>query len=285
MAAASDVSLLTAITFHYVEARLPFLARVAAEQPSLGGRVRVRVYTNTADPAERARIEGAFPPRTASFEVGVVTVAAQAHPFFLPWAHKEALRGEFTSDASLTHFLYLEDDLLVRAESLAYWREAREELRPLGLLPGFLRVERSRATGEWFATDLLRPVRPWRDRLVRTAGGRLWVQFRVPYQGMYVLDRELAAEHLAGPAAHPDFGEWKIREQAAQGQVFVDVPPGFRSRSVVRWDPALRTVPPECRVHHLPDNYANDPASRHAKVPLDRIVALPAVAGLLARRR
>jgi hypothetical protein len=284
MAPATDVSLLTAITFHYVEARLPFLARVAAEQPSLGGRVRVRVFTNTADPSERALVEDAFPARTPSFDLRVVSVPPQAHPYFLPWAHKEALRGEFTSDASLTHFLYLEDDLLVRRENLDYWREAREELRPLGLLPGFLRIERREATGEWYATDLLRPVRPWRDRPVRAPGGHLYLQLRNPYQGTYVLDRELAAAHLSGPAARPDFGEWKIREQAAQGETFVDVPPGYRSRSVVRWDPSARTVPPACRIHHLPDNYANDPASRHARIPLDRIVRLPGLVELLARR-
>ena len=44
-------------------------------------------------------------------------------------------------DASFTHFMYQEDDMLVRRETVAYHLESREFLRSAGMLPGILRVE------------------------------------------------------------------------------------------------------------------------------------------------
>jgi len=280
-----DVSLLTAITFHYVAARLQYFRAVVAEQPSLAGRVTVHVVTNTHEPGELREIEASMPPRSDSFDYRVISAPPQAHPFFLTWVHKQSLRVDFAQNAAFTHFLYIEDDIQVKSPNVAYWLEAREVLRPFGLIPGFLRVERRSSDGCWVSSDLREAVPLWRTPALRLSQERWYLNLRYPYQAMYLFDRELALEHLAGPAMNPEFGRWNIRERAAQGQTFVDVPRGFKTRNVVPFDPRALRIEPSCHVHHLPNNYGIQPFFGHGTVTLDRVVARPALGRVYARLR
>ncbi len=277
--------MLTAISFHYLPARVPFFRTVVAEQPSLAGRVTVHVFTNTHDPVELRDIEACLPPRTDTFSSKIISVPTQAHPYFLTWAHKQSLRGDFAQDPSYTHFMYIEDDILVTSANVSYWLAAREDLRPFGLIPGFIRIERCEADGTWVSSDLREAIRLWRTPALRLSPQRWFLNLRYAYQAMYLFDRELALEHLAGPAMSPEFGRWNIRERAAQGQTFVDVPGGFRTRNVVPFDPRSLCIDSDCHVHHLPNNYANNPRWGHGTVTLDRLVAKPVLGRLYARMR
>jgi hypothetical protein len=89
---------------------------------------------------------------------------------------------------------------------------------------------------------------------------------------MYLYDRELMLEHLSGPSSNPDFGPWSIREKAAQGLTFVNVPKGFRSRNLVPYDIKRNQIDESCFIHHLPNNYANDPHSQFGKIPVDQLL-------------
>ena len=89
-----------------------------------------------------------------------------------------------------------------------------------------------------------------------------------PYQGMYFLDRPLMEECAESPAMSPDFGKWYIREKAAQGLTFVNIPKGFTSRNLVLVDPHTKTIPQKAWVHHLPNTYANEPKARLGKLPM-----------------
>ena len=90
-----------------------------------------------------------------------------------------------------------------------------------------------------------------------------------PYQGMYFLDRELMDDFAASPAMSPDFGKWSIREKAAAGLTYVSAPKGFTSRNVVPFCSKRKIIHKECWIHHLPDNYAKDPASEFGKLPVE----------------
>ena len=150
---------------------------------------------------------------------------------------------------------------------MAYWLEAREQLRPFGLVPSFFRVERAQGSAVWRSTDQI--VRACARLLphVRISPSLWFVNLFNPYQGMYLFDRELAAEHAAGPAIRRrGFGPWEVRESAAQGQTFVAVPRGFIARNAVPFDPRDNTIPQHCFVHHLPNSYADNPASPFGKL-------------------
>lgn len=92
-----------------------------------------------------------------------------------------------------------------------------------------------------------------------------------PYQGMYLLDRELMGEFLRSPAVNPDYGVWNIREKAAQGLTFVAVPKGFYSRNLTGYLRKQGLPDPDCLVRHLPANYTHSPQYVAGKVPVEAL--------------
>ena len=107
------------------------------------------------------------------------------------------------------------------------------------------------------------------------------VNMRTPYQGFYVLDGPLAERHFATSAFRGPRrsqlsaslgGGWAIRERAAAGAIFDDLPHGLASRNVVplRRGHGPYLVPLDVAlVRHLPSNYYTDAATKKATVPVD----------------
>ena len=85
---------------------------------------------------------------------------------------------------------------------------------------------------------------------------------------MYFLDRQLMEEFADSPAKSPDFGRWPIREKAAQGLTFVNIPEGYTSRNLVLIDHHTKTIPQEAWIHHLPNNYATNKKEIFGKIPM-----------------
>jgi len=276
------VHLFTCIPFHYAESRLPYLSKVLSQQPSLAGHTDVRIFTDTAKPADLEQIESSFPKERDHCSFVIVPVPDLPHPYFLTWVHKNSLRSEFINHRERTHFMYVEDDMFVTAENMTYWLSARETLRKYGLIPSFFRVER-KDDGVWRSTDIPRRLLLHKTPKVRVSPHEWFINVSNPYQGMYLFDRELALEHLQGPAMNPDFGKWNIREKAAQGQTFVAIPRGFIARNAVPFDADRLTIKSTCWVHHLPNTYANDKSTLNGKLAVDDLVRHPRLSRLLAR--
>jgi hypothetical protein len=254
------------VTFHYVEQRLVYLRQIASHFASLADEVDVTIVTNTTDADETQRALETLPPQLA--QRAIHASPGLGHPYLLPWSHFVVMRRKI-EDPSFTHFLYVEDDLCVTQATVQYWLGARETLRRFGLIPSILRVERKPGETAWYSTDQMERVAIERSSRLSGPHERIgYLNLPNPYQGLYLLDRELMLEHLNGPSCSPDFGRWHIREKAAQGLTFANIPYGFTSRNVVPFEVATKSVPDYCFVHHLPNNYAMDATSKFGKVPV-----------------
>lgn len=280
----------------YVPDRQQYLARcieslLGIEAP----RVEVAVITN--EPAElqrslqerlggvRCTVVGsdcAVDANSASRGVEVVPWSRKGHPYYLTWEHKDLLRAA-TQRAEFSHFAYLEDDIRFPREAFEYWIEFRRLLGPYGLIPAFVRCEVRGS--EILITDQGR-----RHRLadlphvaVQRAGASLplyFVNLVSPYQGIYLMDRVLAERHFVrSPARSPlrsrvmrIGGDWKVRERAAIGPIFDDVPSGFLCRAaapvIEQVDGSFR-IDRRCLVEHMPANYADDPTTPFGSMKLD----------------
>ncbi len=260
------IRLAVCVTFHYSEERLRYLAAIASRFACLAKEVVATVITNEASPEHQRRISAVFEKENAA--VSVFAPQGLKHPYLLPWTHFDVMREKF-KDESITHFMYMEDDLLCTQEHINYLLEAREMLRPLSLIPGMFRVEQSPADGEWYSTDQLERIDIGKYPRIGLAveSGLGFINLPRPYQAMYFLDRELMAEHLDGPSSTPYLGgNWGIREKAAQGLAFARVPEGFSSRVVVPYYEKQKRIAQCCLIHHMTNSYAVDPASRIANI-------------------
>ncbi len=154
----------------------------------------------------------------------------------------------------------------------------------LGLLPGFTRVEGPagdrRLTSPYQAHALSELV-TFAPPTGTAIDAEVFVNMRQPYQGFYVLDAPLATAHFTTSAfrgvrrsqvSTALGGAWAVRERAAAGAIFDDVPRGAHSRNVVplrRIDDRHFAPLDVALVRHLPDNYYADASTKKATVPVD----------------
>lgn len=263
-----ETRVMVCVAAHYVAARLQWLRKVLTEFIAYSYPITIFVYTNEICHDERAKIK-AIVPDGLSVELRVGQ--NMKHPFDLVWCHKDAILCEFLG-SNYTHFIYVEDDIVIDIGSFNYWKEYRAILRPKGLVPGFVRVEQIDGAGPWYATDQFGSTRiDW----LRTVEIGQWsfTNLDSPYVASFVLDQPLAYEHVTSSS----FSEvtsrtvkpnWDSRERAAMGITFENVPRFFLSRLVVPFNTNTLQVPGFARVLHAPGNYAADPTSDLAKLPL-----------------
>ena len=257
------------VTFFFNRQRLRYLTTVVANYVGLASRADVYIITNADDSDSQQEIRDALPELPPEIMLHFVTPTGLGHPYLLTWTHRDVF-CEVVRAKEATHFLYSEDDLEIKRENIAYWLRAREQLRPHGLIPSLFRVEQHSA-GRWYSTDCKRPIPVYRQPSLEIHGDT-YLCLPNPYQGTYLLDRDLMDEFSTSPAFSPDFGDWGIREKAAQGLTHANVPRGFSSRNVLRVDVKEQAIPQECWVHHLPNNYVNDPDSRFGKVLMEDVL-------------
>jgi hypothetical protein len=261
--------LLVAVTFHFAPERLEYLKRITRDLPSFADHVQLVIVTNVPDEEShrqiRARVSGLS-------DVDIVVPNVLGHPYLLTWIHREVFRLRYHNQPDISHFLYLEDDIEIKLENIIYWLEGRERLAAFGLIPSFLRYEVKEGSTEKYATDISRQTPLFQLPRVRFLSTYYFVNLPEPYQATYLLDRQLAGEHLFGPSASPDFGPWNIREKAAQGVTFLEVPKGCFSRNFIGVNISDKSVDSRALIHHIANNYANNPTIHFGKLPVKKIL-------------
>ena len=60
------------------------------------------------------------------------------------------------NNKEITHFLYLEDDILIDKNNLNYWINSRKVLKRFNLIPGFIRTEVNQNDNELYAIDFVK---------------------------------------------------------------------------------------------------------------------------------
>jgi len=258
-----------AITFHFSEERLLCLTRVASQFHLLADEISVWIVTNTTNKVQHEQIRSATSDK---IDVQIAVPELLGHPYLLTWSHLEVFRRVFNGDRKVSHFMYIEDDIFVSARNISYWLRGREGLRSRGLIPSFLRVEYIPLHENPYSTDVTKRRRFRGLPRAVISDTYCYVNFPEPYQGMYMLDRELAEEHFFGKSSSPDFGRWGIRERAAQGLTFKNVPPGCFSRNFVGYRLKDRRIDPDALIHHIPNNYALDSRTKFGKILVNDLI-------------
>jgi len=287
VAAEYPLRILIAVTFHFREARLQYLfqaLRGLAEFPV--DVLDVVIVTNVNDQMALKQIEELCGPlflpfpgrrtskRTLSFE----SFPSLADAWLLPWSHKHLITDKFLSAGlNYTHFIYLEDDILLSFDNLRYFLHYRDLLNREGLIPSFLRVEYNDADNRLYLVDQV-GVSDFNSRKHIDVDGYTFVNLDYPYNALFILDRDLALEYVStrsfdrerSKAVQPD---WDVATRAAMGLCFENPPPGFATRYVSPVDPVTLMTPSWSWVYHLPNNYAKNRLKPFAKTRTKELFA------------
>ncbi len=277
MERACAARILGAVTFHFDATRLGFLAEVLRSLSQFPvASMDVVIVTNTPRKDNVDLLHRLSREILSGSSAQVRSYESLSHPFDLTWCHKAILADEFVAanDGRYTHFVYLEDDIQLNFENFCYFVEFRERLRRYGLLPAFVRMEYSAALSGFVASDAFWPVYvPVQAHVC--LGDTAMVNMPNPYNPCFIFDVELAREYVRSRsfdrAASGEVCAWGVRERAAMGLCFENVPPPFHTRYVVPVSTQADTVLPAARITHLPNNYANDPRMPLGKVRIDAL--------------
>ena len=263
--------LLIGITVHFVKERIEFLRRIAINFNALSLNTKVFVVTNTNSANEQKLIKAAI-----QSPVEIYVPKYIGHPYLLTWGHLDIFREYFQTDPDISHFMYLEDDIEIKPNNIKYWLRGREDLREAGLIPSFLRYEFALKETVMRSVDFISSYELKRLPVIKKKIDDDYCYLNTPrlYQGMYLLDRELAKEHLFGKSSHPDFGRLSrgIRESACQGLSFTNVPPGCFSRNFFGFMKDKNLIDPDALIHHTSNVYANDPKSKFGKIKIKDMI-------------
>jgi hypothetical protein len=246
---------------------LPFLKSITEAHEGLAPEIKTYVITNTNDPEELDFIR----QTVDQIDLEIRVPELLGHPYLLTWCHRQIFHEYLESGQNATHFMYTEDDVLVTRKNIEYYLTGMERLRSVNGIPGFLRFEMN-DLNEKFSTDIT--ARLCLRELPRLSfdDGYSFVGLPEPYQGMYLLDQFLIKELLYTDAGSPDFPHFRafgIREKAAQGLTYHQVPNGAYSRYFL--GVINKQVDSGALIHHLPNNYATDICSPLGKIPLDKL--------------
>ena len=157
-------------------------------------------------------------------------------------------------------FLYAEFDILIPWQSLVAWAGDADTLASMGFQRSFYRVEYTPWNGQQASTDNEHPVcLEHYNKTVHVADGthhQNFIQLPNSYCAVWIASKVQLTKFQASSAWHSQQeAPWGIREMAASGFHFVDVPPGFDTAGVVPYDVDSQLLTRDAAVWHVSNNY------------------------------
>ena len=281
----SPIRILAAVTFHFHELRLQYLFQVVRALSEYPVEVLDVVIITNVDHQERlkqisdlcAPLFKPFPLRENSKKsFSIESFPKLVHPYFLAWSHKHLIADKFVNrESTYTHFIYVEDDILVSFDNFCYFTHFRKLLTGQGLIPSFQRIEYNKADNRLYLVDQ-KGASDFRSRKRVNVGGYAFVNLDHPYNAMFILDRHLALEYVETASFDREGSKivqpnWDIRERAAMGLCFENPPQGFVSRYVSPVNPDTLMTPYWSWVYHITNNYTQNCRTPFGKTRTDQL--------------
>ena len=190
-----------------------------------------------------------------------IHIAELNDSYWHTWEHKKYMPEFLESD--YTHFAYIEGNIEVQKKTFDYWVKTKEifQRNNLNFIPAVHRVQKNKE-GQVYSLDC---THHQRHRPTIEVEGQKFVSLSEPYQGMFIMDKELVKEHINSD--YYKFGQkgwWGIRESANLGNMFVNIPTGYNHRCMLPLNNFSDTW-----VTHFGINYHEDKNSPHAKIKIE----------------
>lgn len=255
------------ICFFYEESRIPYISRIIEEASKYPYQTDIFIHSNKIFPLTQ------FPKSQNVHLIG--HDFTNSDPFLLPWKVRDLMK---TQKDAYDIFIYVEDDVLIPVNAIKYWEKYNSKLYPNKLNVGFVRIEVD-SVGKEFSTDIQLQL-----PLILIYDNEIYcVNDGNPYTAFWIYGKEEFSEFVKSPYYDlPDI-EGKdvkgvhirgycIREAAAIGlHGILDSSCLWYKHTVIPIH--SKTLDPDCRVYHLPNNYVNNPNTFFATLRFDEIVA------------
>ena len=277
--------ILVDVTFHYNESRLQYLFQVVrafSEYPI--ETTDIVIVTNVDDQSKLQKILSVCAPlverhptrRDSNKTLSIESFPNLPDPWHLPWCHKGLIADRFlNAEMGYTHYIHVEDDILLSFDNFCYFVRYRDLLRGQRLIPSFFRVEFNSKDNRLYLADQI-GVSDFPSRKAINLDGFSFVNPDYPHNAMFILDQDLAMEYVQTSSFDRERSrelrpQWGLCERASMGLCFERPPEGFSYRYVIPVNPDTLKTPNWSWVYHIPNNYVTNLRQPLGKTQTDQI--------------
>ena len=225
--------LVIVICFFFNSKKLKMLDKTLSQVSLFKFKKDVTILTNKITKSEKKILKKTINKKIKKFSL--CEIKDMPDDNLLPWYSLNIMREKY-KDNKNSHFMFLEDDILVNSKNISYWIYFRKILKKYGLIPGFLRYEKYK--NKFFSIDNPKKIIIEKFPNITTSNKKYgFVNSKFPYQGMYLMDRELMKKYLVSNAVKIDYSFtnrimrslYPIKELANISYAYLNTPIGYHN--------------------------------------------------------
>jgi len=240
------------ICFYFRRGRLKKLNKNILEIASYNFNTDLTVITNDLKKEDELKLNKILKKKIKKYSI--IKFKDLPDENFLPWHSLSVMRSKI-KDSSYSHFMYLEDDIIVNSKNISYWIYFRKVLKNINLIPNFIRCEIYK--GKLFSVDNPKKLIKNKNPIIFTENKKFgFINSKYPYSAMYLMDRELLRDFLKSKAIRIDFSFsnrvmkslYPIKELVNISYAYLDVPKRYHNRLVLPF--VKNTIPEYSIIRH-----------------------------------
>lgn len=271
------------IIFHYNPNRLKFISLICKNIELINKNTDITLVVNKEGFKKQKKIKN-FILKKTKININFFHPKNLLDPRLLTYSHFEVFKKKIKSK-KYTHFLYLEDDILINEKNIKYWMLAKKSLVKTKLIPVFLRTEINKKDKKKYLVDSTKKnFYFFQSKLINIYKNIAFTNLFNFFTPAYFYDKKMMQEHFNGPSSSIDFGHGTydtnfinpnmislgVMERAATLLAYKDVPEGFFHRNVVPVDVNTKLLKDYCLVEHLSNRFTNE-QSDFGKIRVENI--------------
>ena len=187
------IKLVAVIAFYFKKNKIKNLIRVCKSLEEISKNNEIHIITNHFPSSFKKEFK-----KKLKISINFIVIKETINDRLLPWYHHNLFRRLY-KNKKITHFAYLEDDILLTKENFNYWVNSRELLKKFNFIPAFVRTETNLKNKEIYAIDFLKKNRIKEIPKININDNYDFLNHKYPYQEMYLYDRKLIKEYLFEP--------------------------------------------------------------------------------------
>lgn len=198
-------------------------------------------------------------------------------PNLLPWFCFDILKQKY-NNKSFSHYLFLEDDILISSKNINYWLCSREILKRYKLIPAFLRCEFYK--NQIFSVDNISSININKvPKIISNSKKNGFLNLKYPYHAACLMDNDLMKEYTTSNLINIDYGFhhrimkklYPIKELANIIIGYINVPTGFFNRYCL---PFLdrNKIPSYSIIRHYGHKYSSMSNSPFGKINIKHLL-------------
>ena len=263
------------ICFHFNKKKIINLQKICANINSFKFSKNVSIITNNINKINHNFLKKKLKNKLKNFNI--IKIKNIPEPNLLPWYCLDFMKKSY-KDKSFSHFLYLEDDILINENNINYWIFARKILKKFNFIPAFLRCENNGK--RLFSVDNPKPIKIKNTpRILSTSEKFGFLNLRYPYHASCLMDRDLMKEYTKSKLVGIDYGLshnimktlYPIKELANIIIGYINVPKGYYNRFFLPFINSNK-IPNYCIIKHIDNKYIKIKKEHFGKININHLL-------------